>query len=155
VTSDLPHPADILPHPVGILPHPADILPHRPPFLLLDRLIEIEAGRRVVAEWRPSASWFQGHFPDEPILPGVLLVEAMALTGAVAVLADPRNQGKLPLFAGIDRARFRRVVRPDETVRLEAAVSVKGRSGRAKTTAWVGSELAAEADLMFVLTSRH
>jgi 3-hydroxyacyl-[acyl-carrier-protein] dehydratase len=135
----------------AVLPRPDEILPHRPPFLLLDRLLELEAGRRGVAEWCPSLERFEGHFPGEPILPGVLLVEAMAQTGAACVLADPANRGKLALFAGIERARFRRIVHPGETLRLEAAVLTKGRAGRGKTSAWVGRELAAEAELIFIL----
>ena len=133
---------------------PEDILPHRPPFLFVDALLELEPGRRAAATWTPpaNAGWFEGHFPGNPILPGVLLVEAMAQTGALAVLSDPGNQGKLPLFGGIEKARFRRPVRPDETVRLEVELlQMRSRAGRGRARAFVGGELAAEAELTFFL----
>ena len=139
------------------LPNPEDIIPHRPPFLFVDRILELEIGKRAVATWTPpaAAEWFKGHFPGQPILPGVLLIEALAQTGAICVLADPRHRGKLPLFMGIDGARFRRPVRPDETVRLEVTLApMTSRAGRGQARAWIGDELAAEAELMFLLTPR-
>ena len=128
------------------------ILPHRYPFLLIDRVIELERGRRVVAIKNVSANepQFTGHFPDRPIMPGVLMVEALAQTGAVAVLSLPENRGKLALFAGIDDLRFKRIVEPGEelvlTCELEAA---RGPIGRGKARATVDGELAARGTLTF------
>ena len=139
------------------LPNPTDIIPHRPPFLFVDRILELEIGKRAVALWTPpaAAEWFKGHFPGQPILPGVLLIEALAQTGAICVLADLRHRGKLPLFTGIDGARFRRPVRPGQTVRLEVTLApMTSRAGRGQARAWLGDELAAEAELMFLLTPR-
>ena len=130
------------------------ILPHRDPFLLLDEVVELEPGARAVARKRVREDeWYlAGHFPGRPIMPGVLIVEAMAQTGAVAVLADEANRGKLALFAGIDDVRFKRIVEPgDELVfecRLEA---VRGPVGKGKATARVGEDLAARGTLTFAV----
>jgi 3-hydroxyacyl-[acyl-carrier-protein] dehydratase len=96
------------------------ILPHREPFLLIDEVVELEPGRRVVArrEVRAEDPWFAGHFPGRPVMPGVLIVEAMAQTGAVAVLVEEENRGKIAFFAGIDDCRFKRVVEPGDTLVL-------------------------------------
>jgi 3-hydroxyacyl-[acyl-carrier-protein] dehydratase len=130
------------------------ILPHRQPFLLIDRVDELEPGRVVVArrEVRADDWWFPGHFPERPVMPGVLIVEAMAQTGAVAVLVEPQHQGKIAFFAGIDDCRFKRVVEPGETLTLRCEIDVvRGRIGRGKATAHVDSELAARGTLTFVV----
>jgi len=130
------------------------ILPHREPFLLLDEVLELEPGRRVVArrEVRSEDPWFAGHFPQRPVMPGVLIVEAMAQAGAVAVLIEEENRGKIAFFAGIDDCRFKRVVSPGEVLTLTCEIdSVRGPIGRGKATAYVGDELAARGTLTFAV----
>jgi 3-hydroxyacyl-[acyl-carrier-protein] dehydratase len=130
------------------------ILPHRDPFLLLE-VVELEPGARVVARKRVREDeWYlAGHFPGRPIMPGVLIVEAMAQTGAVAVLADETNRGKLALFAGIDDVRFKRIVEPGDELELICELErVRGPIGRGKATATVDGELAARGTLTFAVT---
>jgi 3-hydroxyacyl-[acyl-carrier-protein] dehydratase len=130
------------------------ILPHRDPFLLLDEVLELEPGRRVVArrEVRAEDPWFAGHFPSRPVMPGVLIVEAMAQAGAVAVLIEEENRGKIAFFAGIDDCRFKRVVEPGDTLILTCEIdTVRGPIGRGKATAYVGDELAARGTLTFAV----
>jgi 3-hydroxyacyl-[acyl-carrier-protein] dehydratase len=132
-----------------------EILPHRDPFLLLDEVTELEPGVRVVARKRVREDeWYlAGHFPGRPIMPGVLMVEAMAQTGAVAVLADEANRGKLALFAGIDDVRFKRIVEPGDELELTCELErVRGPIGRGKATATVGDELAARGTLTFAVS---
>jgi 3-hydroxyacyl-[acyl-carrier-protein] dehydratase len=131
------------------------ILPHRDPFLLLDEVLELEPGVRVVArKLVRSDEWYlAGHFPGRPIMPGVLMVEAMAQTGAVAVLADEENRGKLALFAGIDDVRFKRIVEPGDELELTCELErVRGPIGRGKATATVAGELAVRGTLTFAVT---
>jgi len=130
------------------------ILPHRAPFLLLDEVVEMVPGERVAATYRVPEDgwWFAGHFPERPVMPGVLIVEAMAQTGAVAVLAEDENRGRIAFFAGIDDCRFKRVVSPGETLSLVCEIEqVRGPIGRGKATAHVGSELAARGTLTFAV----
>jgi 3-hydroxyacyl-[acyl-carrier-protein] dehydratase len=130
------------------------ILPHRPPFLLLDEVTELEPGRHVVAQRdvRIDDWWFAGHFPSRPVMPGVLIVEAMAQAGAVAVLIEEENRGKIAFFAGIDDCRFKRVVEPGDVLTLRCDIdSVRGPIGRGKATAHVGDTLAARGTLTFAV----
>jgi 3-hydroxyacyl-[acyl-carrier-protein] dehydratase len=130
------------------------ILPHRAPFLLLDEVVELVPGERVAATYRVPEDgwWFAGHFPERPVMPGVLIVEAMAQTGAVAVLAEDENRGRIAFFAGIDDCRFKRVVSPGETLSLVCEIDqVRGPIGRGKATAHVGDALAARGTLTFAV----
>jgi 3-hydroxyacyl-[acyl-carrier-protein] dehydratase len=130
------------------------LIPHRYPFLLVDRILELEPGKRALGLKHVSMSdgYLQGHFPGYPVMPGVLIVEALAQTGAVLVMHDPANAGKLPFFARVDNCRFRRQVRPGDTLRLEVTVtSFRGPVGKAHARALIGDTLACEADLTFAL----
>jgi len=133
------------------------IIPHRYPFLLLDRILELEPGRRAVGEKLVTIGepFFQGHFPDFPIMPGVLIVESLAQTACVAALSLPEYQGQIGLFAGIDSARFKRPVRPGDTLRLEITLDRMRRGiGRGAGTATVDGQLACEAQLLFAMADR-
>jgi 3-hydroxyacyl-[acyl-carrier-protein] dehydratase len=126
------------------------LIPHRPPFLLVDEILELEPGKRVVArrEIRADDWWFAGHFPDRPVMPGVLTIEAIAQAGAVAVLTDATHRGKIPFFAGIDDCRFKRVVEPGDVLTLECDfLRVRGRLAKGDGRALVGDDLAASATL--------
>jgi 3-hydroxyacyl-[acyl-carrier-protein] dehydratase len=128
------------------------ILPHRDPFLLLDTVDELEPGARVVARKRVTQDDCAGHFPGNPIMPGVKMVEALAQAGAVAVLSEEENQGKLALFAGIDGVRFKRIVRPGDELTLECTLEeVRGPIGRGKARATVDGQLAVRGTLTFAL----
>jgi 3-hydroxyacyl-[acyl-carrier-protein] dehydratase len=133
---------------------PLSWLPHRPPFLLLDEMLSIEPGVRASGLWtlRGDEWFFPGHFPGRPTTPGVLLLESLAQCGAVAVLSDSKYVGRLPLFGGIERARFRRQVVPGDTVLLETEMTqMSARGGKGHGRATVEGKVAAEADLLFVL----
>ena len=131
-----------------------DVLPHRPPFLLLSEVSSVEPGVSAVGWWDLTGEeeFWTGHFPGRPTLPGVLMVESLAQLGAVAVLTDERYADKLPLFGGIDRARFRRQVVPGDRLDLEVTIGrMSARAGTGHGFATVGGERACEADLLFVL----
>jgi 3-hydroxyacyl-[acyl-carrier-protein] dehydratase len=130
------------------------ILPHRDPFLLIDEVVELQPGARVVARKsvRPDEWYLEGHFPGRPIMPGVLIVEAMAQAGAVAVLAEEENRGRLALFAGIDDVRFKRLVQPGDVLDLTCDLErVRGPVGKGRATAHVDGELAARGTLTFAV----
>lgn len=136
------------------LPRPADVLPHRPPFLLLDEVTALEPGRSARGRWTLTGDedFFAGHFPGRPTLPGVLMVESIAQLGAVAVLTDERFAGRLPLFGGVDSARFRRQAVPGDTLELEIEMGrLSARAGKGHGRALVDGEVACEADLLFVV----
>lgn len=130
------------------------IIPHRYPFLLVDKIIELEEGKKAVGIKNVTANepFFQGHFPDYPVMPGVLIVEALAQVGAVAMLIKEENKGKLAFFAGIDKFRFKGQVKPGDTLTLTVEViRVKGPMGKGKATAYVDETLVAEGEVMFAL----
>ncbi len=133
---------------------PEDLLPHRPPFLFVDDIDEIVPGESARGRWRLTGDewFFSGHFPGRPTLPGVLVCEAIAQVGALAVLADERFTGRLPLFGGIDSARFRRQVVPGDELVLECTMGrLSTRAGKGSGRALVNGEVATECDLMFVI----
>lgn len=134
--------------------NPEDLLPHRAPFLFVDEILEIVPGESARGVWRLTGDewFFPGHFPGRPTLPGVLMCEAIAQVGALAVLSDERFAGRLPLFGGIDKARFRRQVVPGDELVLECSMTkLAARAGRGSGRALVGGEVATECDLMFVI----
>ncbi|MDU4961176.1 MAG: 3-hydroxyacyl-ACP dehydratase FabZ [Sporomusaceae bacterium] len=132
------------------------IIPHRFPMLLIDRIIEIEPLKRAVGikSVTMNEQFFQGHFPGKPIMPGVLLLEAMAQVGGVAMLEPAINRGKIAVFAGMDRVKFRKPVVPGDQLRMVAElIKSRGNTGKIWAEAFVDGELVAEAEFMFVLTS--
>ncbi len=136
------------------LPAPADVIPHRPPFLFVDALTALVPGQSATGTWRLTGDewFFAGHFPGRPTLPGVLMCEAIAQVGAIAVLMDDRFAGKLPLFGGLDAARFRRQVGPGDELTLEVQLGrMSARAGKGSGRAHVGGELACGCDLLFVV----
>ena len=141
------------------LPRPEDVIAHRPPFLFVDEVIALEPGVRATGRWHLTGDefFFAGHFPGRPTLPGVLMCEAIAQVGAIALLTDARFAGKLPLFGGLDGARFRRQVVPGDTLELTVELGrMSARAGKGSGTAVLRAEdgtqsTACECDLMFVL----
>lgn len=130
------------------------IIPHRDPFLLVDEIIELEPGKRAVAlkHMKPDEFWFKGHFPDYPVVPGVLMLEMLAQTGATAMLVLPENKGKIGFFGGVKEAKFRRQVVPGDTLRLEVEiVKIKGPVGIGKGLATVNGEKAVSAEISFAI----
>lgn len=128
------------------------IIPHRPPFLLVDRILELEPGVRALGLKNVTINepFFVGHFPGYPVMPGVLIVEALAQVGAVALLSQEDYQGKIALFGGIERFRFRRVVRPGDQLQLEVRLLwIRRGIGKGEATARVGEELVGEGEIMF------
>jgi 3-hydroxyacyl-[acyl-carrier-protein] dehydratase len=131
-----------------------NIIPHRYPFLLVDKITEIEYGKKAIGIKNVTVNepFFQGHFPGNPIMPGVLIVEAMAQVGAVSILGMEQNKGKLAVFTGIDGMRFRKQVVPGDTLRMEVEmVAFKRGIGKAKAEAYVDDQLAASGELMFAI----
>ncbi|MGP4077138.1 3-hydroxyacyl-ACP dehydratase FabZ [Halobacillus sp. K22] len=131
-----------------------EIIPHRYPFLLIDQVEEIVEGERAVGYKNVTMNepFFLGHFPDYPVMPGVLITEALAQMGAVAMLKKEENQGKLAFFTGIDKCRFKRQVKPGDRLKLEVdIVRLKGPMGKGKAKATVDGEVACEAEIMFAL----
>ena len=131
-----------------------EIIPHRDPFLLIDTIEEMEPGKRVVATklMKPDEFWFKGHFPDYPVVPGVLMLEMMAQAGATAMLALPENKGKIGFFGGVREAKFRRQVVPGDLLRIEVEIiKVKGPVGVGSGIATVNGEKAVSAEITFAI----
>ncbi|MBC8585931.1 3-hydroxyacyl-ACP dehydratase FabZ [Youxingia wuxianensis] len=131
-----------------------EIIPHRDPFLLIDEVLELEPGKRVVAKKyiKPDEYWFKGHFPSYPVTPGVLVVEMLAQAGAVCALSLPENKGKIAFFTGIDKTRIRRNVLPGETLTLEVEImKTKGPIGIGKAVATVDGKKAVTGEISFAL----
>ena len=131
-----------------------EILPHRYPFLLIDKIIDYEADKSIIGIKNVTSNeeFFNGHFPDHPVMPGVLIIEALAQTGAVLVLMKPENKGKIAFFAGIDNVRFKRQVIPGDQIKLEIEVTkLKSSVGKCNARATVDGELVCSGELMFMI----
>ncbi|MDY0028274.1 MAG: 3-hydroxyacyl-ACP dehydratase FabZ [Candidatus Humimicrobiaceae bacterium] len=131
------------------------IIPHREPFLLIDEIVEVEQGKKIKAVKHVSDEeyYFKGHFPSNPIMPGVLIVETIAQAGAVLALMMPENKGKIVLFAGIDKVRFKKIVRPGDELILDVELeNLKRNIGKAKGRATVRDEVVCTAEILFALT---
>ena len=131
-----------------------EIIPHRDPFLLIDEIIELESGKRAVGIKYVSEDeyYFKGHFPGQPVMPGVLIVESLAQVGAVIVLSMPDFKGKIALFGSIKNARFRKIVRPGDVLRLEVEmVTLRSRMGVGMAKAYVGEDVACDCEITFMI----
>ena len=131
-----------------------EIIPHREPFLLVDEVLEIEIGKRIIAlkYVREEEYYFEGHFPQEKVMPGVLIIEALAQAGAVAILSTPENKGKIAYFGGIKDAKFRRKVVPGDCLRLEVNLDrLRSRAGTGAAAAYVGDKLACQCEILFAI----
>ena len=131
-----------------------EIIPHRDPFLLIDEIVELEQGSHVVAMKYVNENeyYFQGHFPQEKVMPGVLIVEALAQAGAVAILSMEEHRGKIAYFGGIKEAKFRQKVFPGDSLRLEVTMErLRSNAGYGKARAYVGEKLACQCELMFAI----
>lgn len=131
-----------------------EIIPHRDPFLLIDEITELEAGKRAVGIKYVSEDeyYFKGHFPEQPVMPGVLIVESLAQVGAVIVLSLPDFKGKIALFGSIKNARFRKIVRPGDVLRLEVEmVTLRSRMGVGMAKAYVGEDVACDCEITFMI----
>jgi beta-hydroxyacyl-[acyl carrier protein] dehydratase FabZ len=134
------------------------IIPHRYPFLLIDKVTYMESGKKVTAYKNVTMNeyFFQGHFPEEPVMPGVLIIEALAQAGAVAILSHENFKGKIAFFGGINKAKFRKKVVPGDTLRLEVEiVKIKGPAGIGNAVAYVDDKKAAEAEIMFMIGDKN
>lgn len=133
-----------------------EIIPHRDPFLLIDEIVEMEEGKRVVAMKYVNADeyYFEGHFPQEKVMPGVLIVEALAQAGAVAILSMEEHRGKIAYFGGIKEAKFRQKVVPGDTLRLVVELErLRSKAGYGKATAYLGDKVACQCEIMFAIGS--
>jgi 3-hydroxyacyl-[acyl-carrier-protein] dehydratase len=131
-----------------------EIIPHRYPFLLVDKIVEYIPSKKAVGIKNVTINepFFQGHFPEYPVMPGVLIIEALAQVGAVTILAIEENKGKLAFFAGIDKVRFRGQVKPGDVLILEVELTgFKGSIGKGQAVARVGDKVVAEGELMFAI----
>lgn len=134
------------------------IIPHRDPFLLVDEILELEPGKRAVGlkHISPDAFWFRGHFPGKPVMPGVLILEAMAQTGAVAALSLPELQGKIALFGGANKVKFKHMVLPGDTLRMEVELlKLRTMAGSGVGKAYVGGQLACSAEFTFIIPKQE
>ena len=137
---------------------PADLLPHRAPFLFVDEIVEIVPGREARARWHidAGADFFAGHFPGRPLLPGVLMVEALAQTAGLAASASEENAGKLAVFTGIEKVRFRRMVEPGDTLDMHMTITRwRGPLAEATGGATVGGQRTVEATIRFAVTDEE
>ena len=135
-------------------PKPSSIIPHRAPFLFVYQITALEPGQSASGIWHLTGdeNFFAGHFPGRPTLPGVLMCEAIAQVGAIAILSDAKFANKLPLFGGIDSARFRRQVIPGDTLEMSIALTrMSARAGKGSGVATVGGEIACQCELFFVI----
>ena len=132
-----------------------EIIPHRYPFLLVDKVISVEEGKSCVAKKNVTINepFFQGHFPNKPLMPGVLIVEALAQTGAIALMSKEENKDKLAVFAGIEKVRFKKQVLPGDTLKMEVSLGKFKRGiGKGKAVAYVDGKVACKGKLKFALT---